>query len=306
MRFQAVIAAVAFMPSPTSAAPTPIHLVPSSPWVVDYAENSCRLARRFGEGKDMTTFALESEAPGSLDMLIVGRPLRTISERLPVRFIPLQSKRMDGRVTETAVERIPSVLIDDVRMLPDEAIAIAERMRAEQIAHPDLRPPGMSLAEQAQWKAQREKFATETIGVEVDASHDHPVVLDTGSMGDAIKAFDRCGRDSLRDWGVDPDVDDKIVRPVWAQSPATWFSPKDYPRDMLVMGEESVVKIRVLVDATGRVTKCTSVSHFRAPEFNKITCDKFTQRVHFDPAELADGTKVPSYYVNRVIFRIAR
>ena len=69
-------------------------------------------------------------------------------------------------------------------------------------------------------------------------------------------------------------------------------------------GEESVVKVRVLVDATGRVTKCTSLSHFEAPEFNKITCDKFTSRARFEPAELADGTKVPSYFVVNVVFRL--
>jgi TonB family protein len=83
-----------------------------------------------------------------------------------------------------------------------------------------------------------------------------------------------------------------------------WFSPDDYPKDMLAQGQESVVKVRVLVDATGRVTKCTTISHFNAPEFDRITCAKFVQRVHFKPAELADGTKVPSYYVNKVIFRI--
>jgi protein TonB len=74
---------------------------------------------------------------------------------------------------------------------------------------------------------------------------------------------------------------------------------------MLVLSRESVVKVRVLVDATGHVTKCTSLSHFNAPEFNKITCEKFSARARFEPAELADGTKVPSYYVNKVHFRIA-
>jgi hypothetical protein len=60
----------------------------------------------------------------------------------------------------------------------------------------------------------------------------------------------------------------------------------------------------VLVDATGRPTKCTALSHFKEPEFNKITCDKFMSRAHFEPAELADGTKVPSYFVIKVNFRI--
>lgn len=306
MRIRAFILTVVLLPSVAGAAPIAIHLAPSSPWVVDYAENSCRLVRQFGGDKDLTTFALESEAPGSLDMLIIGRRLWTTSERVPVNFIPPQAKPMDGRGTQTADKGVPSLLINNVRLLPDEAIAIEERTQDERHAHPTIRPPAVSLAEQALRKAQHEKFAAQTIGVEIDARHDHPVVLDTGSMGAAIKALDQCSRDSLRDWGLDPDVDDKIVRAVWTPNAASWFSPNDYPRDMLVMRQESVVKVRVLVDATGRVTKCTSLSHFKAPEFNKITCDKFTQRAHFEPAELADGTKVPSYYVNKVVFRIAR
>ena len=48
-------------------------------------------------------------------------------------------------------------------------------------------------------------------------------------MGEAIKAFDKCSRDSLRDWGVDPDVDDKIVRRPWSPNILKWFSADDYP-----------------------------------------------------------------------------
>jgi protein TonB len=117
--------------------------------------------------------------------------------------------------------------------------------------------------------------------------------------------FDQCDRDSLRDWGVDPDVDDKIAKPVWAPDPSRWFSTADYPADMVNRLKESEVRVRLLVDAAGRVTKCTSLSHFDEPQFNRIVCDKFIKRARFEPAELADGTKVPSYYINRVVFRIA-
>ena len=71
------------------------------------------------------------------------------------------------------------------------------------------------------------------------------------------------------------------------------------------LAQESIVKVRLLVDATGRVTRCTSLSHFKEVAFNKITCDKFMARAHFEPAELADGTNVPSYYVNKINFKIA-
>ena len=94
-RIQAFIAAVAATPCVASAA-TPIHLAPSSPWVVDYSEDSCRRIRHFGEGKDATIFALESEAPGAVDMLIAGKPLESTREKVPAKFLPTQTKPMLG------------------------------------------------------------------------------------------------------------------------------------------------------------------------------------------------------------------
>jgi hypothetical protein len=305
MHIKALISAIALIPSLAGAA-TPVHLAPSTPWDVDYAENSCRLIRHFGTGSDDTLLALESEAPRALDMLIVSKRLGTFNEEVPVKFVPVASKVMSGLVGETVDKAIPMLLISNVYLLPADAIAAQEQREAARKAHPEIRPPAVSLAEQASRKAQRLAFVTNTTGIEIDARRNHPLILDTGSLRAAIQAFDQCSRDSLRDWGIDPDIDDKIVRPVWAPRPWAWFDPSDYPRDMLVRGQESVVKVRVLVDAAGRVTNCTSLSHFKAPEFNKIVCDRFTAKARFEPAELADGTKVPSYYVNKVKFRIAR
>jgi outer membrane biosynthesis protein TonB len=299
------MAAVAAVPSLASAA-APIHLAPSSPWVVDYAANSCRLVRLFGQGSDQTKFALESEAPGALDMVLIGKPLGTIDEEVPAKFLPVSSKPMKGMVGRSTDKYLPMLLFSTVELLPVEAAAAEERKQAERKAHPGVRPPAETLAEQAANKARRQEFAANTTAIEVDARRNRPVILDTGSLGEAIKAFDQCSRDSLRDWGVDPDLEDKIVRGVWAPNPRGWFNSGDYPRDMLMRGQESVVKVRLLVDATGRPTKCTSLSHFTEAEFNKITCDKFMARAHFEPAELADGTKVPSYFVIKVNFRMAR
>jgi len=68
------------------------------------------------------------------------------------------------------------------------------------------------------------------------------------------------------------------------------------------LGQESVVKVRLLVDATGKPTKCTSLSHFKESSFNDVVCAKFMDRAHFEPAELADGTKVPSFYTTVITF----
>jgi hypothetical protein len=307
MRIKAIVATVASVPSILSAAPSPIHLEPTSPWVVDYAQDSCRLARRFGDGKDLTTLAFESEAPGFIDMLVIGRPLSSTEDELHARFLPVDSEDMQGRVGRTTDGKgTPSVLVNRVRLLPAATLAADEKKTAAWKAHPEIRPPAESLPEQAERRAERTAFLRSATAVEIDSRRNHPVILDTGSLAEPFKAFDQCSRDSLRDWGIDPDLDEKIVRGPWAPAAARWFSPGDYPRDMLVRLKESVVKVRLLVDATGRVTKCTSLSHFEEPDFNKITCANFMKRAHFEPAELADGTKVPSYYVNNVVFRLAR
>ena len=96
------------------------------------------------------------------------------------------------------------------------------------------------------------------------------------------------------------------MRPVWTVNPSEWLFASDYPRDMLARGKESELAVRLLIDASGKVTKCTSLSHFAEQEFNRITCENIVKRARFEPAELADGTKVPTYMTRRVIFRIAR
>ena len=110
----------------------------------------------------------------------------------------------------------------------------------------------------------------------------------------------------MKGWGIDPQLEDKIVRPAWSGGRgASWFNPDDYPAVRLRKGQETVVKARLLIDAQGRVTKCTALSHVEAPEFQKIVCDSFMARGRFEPAELADGTKVQSYQIIAVRYQLA-
>lgn len=282
----------------------PMRLQPSSPWDVDYGENSCHLIRLFGDGKTETKLIFESTAPEQMDMLAVGKPLGSANEDVPATFLPVGTKPFNGTTAQSVSGGEPAILWAQVPMLPADALAKLDKMNDERKRSPDTRPPPLSLAEQAYFKDQRHQFATAATELEIDTFKGRPVILETGSLGDAIAALDKCSRDSLKDWGVDPDLEDKIVRPVWALNWRSWLFSSDYPRDMISQGKESQVEVRLLVDASGKVTKCTSLSHYDEPEFNRITCDRITERARFEPAELADGTKVPSYYTRRVIFKI--
>ena len=303
MRTSSTIGLLAATPLLVAASPQPVRLQPATAWVLDYAADSCKLSRAFGKDADQTILQFESTAPGEMGMMAIGRPLQTGADEIPTKFLPIQDKAFKGEAKLTTRED-PAVLWSGISLSP---AAIAERDKAREDwrkAHPGVRPPPIDLKQRDEDRAARQAFAAATSALEIDARRGRPVILETGSLGAAIKMFDTCSRDSLRDWGVDPNVEDKIVRPVWAPDVSRWFSPRDYPGAMLTQNKVSEVKVRLLVDAAGNVSKCTSLSNFDEPAFNRVVCDTFMKRARFHPAELADGTKVPSYYVNRVVFKL--
>lgn len=302
MRFVALLSCVAAAPLLIGAS-EPLRLKPSSKWVVDYAENSCRLARTFGEGDNLVLLNFESEAPGMVDMFVMGKPLNSGKEEVSGKFLPVQKKPMTGQTAQSPKGGV--VLWSRVFLLPDDVMAKFEKRGRDREYGLGIRPPPTDLAEKTEEKTKRQEFAAQATELEVRVHSRRPLILETGSLGDAIKAFDECSRYSLKAWGVDPDLEDKIAKRPWSPNMRQWFTANDYPPSMAVQGEQSDVKVRLLVDATGKVTKCTSLSHFKEKSFEQVVCDKFMKRAHFEPAELADGTKVPSYYVNHIIFRMA-
>jgi hypothetical protein len=281
----------------------PARLQPSSQWIVDYADNSCRMVRSFGEGDSKVIMLLESASPGDVDLVLTGKPLKSEREEIVLKFLPHQEPTSKGRPVTAKGQ--PGILFSNLELLPPDEAAKMAAARAERIAKPNVRPPATDLADRLERRSKEAEFAETATEMELGTRPGRPVILETGELGKPMKAFDQCSRDSLRDWGVDPDLEDKIVRPVWLANNGRWISGDDYPAKMLDEGQQSEVKVRLLVDAAGRVTKCTSLSHFRLPEFNKLVCDKITSNAKFAPAELADGTKVPSYYTVHIVFRIA-
>jgi hypothetical protein len=311
VRLSSVVACIAISPLLMGAS-EPVLLQPSSQWDVDYGDDSCRLIRMFGEGADQTKLVLESIAPDEMSMLVVGRQLGGASPGAPVkaRFLPVQDNPFAGlsalaenRQAAATWSSVPlmRILKDDGSLPPDLKRAMAD---ARSRAKSGERPPRIDLGDRAVFRRERLEFATKAVELEIEARRGHPIILETGSLGEPIKAFDDCMRDLEKSWGVDPNIQDNIVLPAWTPSISAWFSGVEYPHGPLERGEESEVTFRLLIDADGRVTKCTATSQYDAPQFNTAVCDALKGRAHFSPAELQDGTKVPSYYTNRVVFRL--
>jgi TonB family protein len=309
MRLSSILGCAALAPLLVGAS-EPVRLQPSSGWVLDYADDSCRLIRMFGQGDDETKLVIESVAPGNLTMVAVGKRVRAALDdtKVSARFLPVQqngflgtaqrSEDNQAAVLWTSVPLVANIELDEKKM-PEEL------RKAVALARSGVRPAAQDAAKREVLQAAQETLEAETTALEIKPSGRTPVVLETGSLKEPMKMFEQCDRDLLHDIGLDPNVQDRIVRPAWAPKPSSWFSPSIYPRSALFRGQQVSVLIRLVVDASGRVTKCTSLSQFDAPEFKKAVCDAALKYGTFEPAELADGTKVANYFVERIEFRIA-
>ena len=271
MQVRSVFAFLALSPLLVGAT-GPVELQPSSQWAVDYGENSCRLIRLFGEGTEQTRLVFESVGPGDLTMLVIGRPLYTprLEPDVSVRFVPAQAKELKGIAAVGARGTNPAAFWSNLgytNTVPEDTIAASN-------------------------------------AVQFNVQGSHPVVLATGDLAPAMKAFDTCTQDLMTSSGIDPAVDAKIVKPAAAPKILDMLEGELIFTGNFERQRISEASFRLLVDATGHVTKCASVSRFQVPEFNVALCNAVLKGPLVEPAELADGTKVPSYIVEHINFEL--
>src|SRR3569833_3617136 len=244
MRLGPILSCVAAAPL-LIAAVQPTRLQPSSPWVVDYSENSSRLVRTFGADKQLVKLELQSPAPGETSMLLEGKPLATDSSTVWATFLPVGSKPLEGTVASTVTRGDPAMLWSSIPMLPDATAAKIKAEEDQQHRTPQVRPPALSLDERARRRTQRQAFASAATELEIFTRSDRTVILETGSLGDPFAAFDKCGRESLSDWGIDPDVQDKIVRDAWAPNSSQKNTNNNKPQNKKNRNEKTKNKLRV-------------------------------------------------------------
>lgn len=271
MRYGSIVACLAMAPLLIGAS-APIQLQPSSQWDLDYGQNSCRLIRLMGEGKQQSKLVFESVGPGDLTMLVIGQPLYSPKYEAAVtaKFVPAQSNDLKGTSAIGASGH--------------EAAGFWSNLGFTNTASEDV--------------------IARSNAIQVNVEGGHAVVLATGDLGPAMQAFDKCTQNLLVDSGIDPAVQAKIVRPASAPGIQQWLRGEVFFSGSQQQQRISEASFRLLVDATGHVTKCVSVSRFNVPEFDVALCNAIEKGPSIQPAQLADGTKVPSYLVEHIDFEL--
>lgn len=286
----------------------PLVLEPTSPWRLEYAEDSCRLLRIFGEGDDKTVFFIERYEPGdSFFMLVAAKTLRTTRvigrtrQALQRRNGPdfhfgPHGYEHDGPSQAGTFGDSPAAMVSGMRLVaPTDPEDEDDKFDpAEAALDTDIFEQDVPAAQEAA-----------IFWLEVRQGRSRPVRLALGSMGAPMAAMRTCTDELLTHWGIDLEAHRGLTRAVAPKSdPGHWVRSSDYPTDLLFRGAQGLVQFRLSVGADGAPTQCHIQTSTRPEGFDKAVCDALMRRASFEPALDANGEPIASYWRSSVRFEM--
>jgi hypothetical protein len=198
-----------------------LRLKPSTQWFLDYAEDSCRLARKFGEGEQQVTLFLDQFDPGDhFQMILGGDVLQPAGSKRPLEL----SLHFGPNEEATDIHADTGTMEDKRALIVSGLQRIAPHTKAEQAAYDEARERSLPYADVPIGRA-REAAATR---IEFRNGLRWDLDLETGPMDKAMEALRKCSWDTVKLWGLDVERQKSLTRKVrWKTSPGTWFSGDD-------------------------------------------------------------------------------
>lgn len=266
----------------------PLRLTPSSPWVVNYADETCELVRKFGAGGDEVTLIMRAGEPGGRFLIsAIGQPLATADPVLTI-FVNL------GDVEQV---HIPFFAVKNAVGVPGiEGLSLLSvgPVPNPRETVPRIGLPGVLAADPA--NEQRMNYLALQSALKKD------LVMETGSMGEPLAALRACTEELITHWGLDLERQRTLSRrPTPRSNPETWISPNDYPGGARRNG---LVRFRLIVDEKGKVADCAIQSATQPKHFAQTVCSRLSRRARFEPALDSSGQPIRSYYTGSVTFML--
>lgn len=276
----------------------PLVLEPSAPWHVNYANDSCRLARIFGEGESKAAVYLERYEPGDSFFLVAAGKRLAGRDKLNSRFEfgPGGMVVEDGEQVGDMAEFGPAIM-SGMTLLPTSQDERGERRTKRY--DPNEEAQNTEIFEQELTADQ--EAAIEWL--EVRRGKLPAVRFMLGSMRKPMAAMRACTDELMTHWGIDLDAHRNLTRAAAPESnPGDWIDSGDYPRDLLRKGAQGLVQFRLSVSAEGMPTQCHIQQSTRPEGFDKAVCETLMRRARFEPALGADGQPIASFWRSAVRF----
>lgn len=276
-----------------------LNLAPTSKWVLDYADENCRLARSFGTGDEQVNMVLDQFSPGDwFRVTLTGRPLTISNLKIPakplIRFGPNEKPSEADGFAALIGETPAFISSGSLRLAPfTEVESKAAEVAARSGQEFDPEPIGKAREAAAKWIELTDLFRRADIR------------LESGPLDKPFEAMRQCSWDTVRSWGLDVAQQKSLSRKPKARgTAASWFSPDDYPSKMLDRNKQAMVNVRVIVDEKGAPATCTIQRSTHPKDFDDLVCRLILKRARFEPALDASGNPVRSFYTQRVTWRL--
>jgi len=276
--------------SPPLAAQNPAVFTASSAWALDYGDDYCRLMRDFERGSDTIGLFIERTQPGPMmRLIVVGDAVRLYrgAQEIGYRLHPSGTVRTAPRLVHRTTE--------GQQYLNLGPVMLAEMASPAPGGAPAMPPPYNRQAEA--------ELAGKITGIALERGVTSPVIVETGSLGEAIGALQACADDLLASWGLDAEKHKNLSRPAMpAQPTAGWIA-----RDTIPFGDFAKLsggnnEIRVQIDKSGKATSC----HIQWPALDRAINDKICasvmQNSSFMPALDQEGQPLDSFWTANVFF----
>lgn len=276
----------AFVSSP--ALSEPVVLKPSVPWNLDYAEDKCRLIRKFGSGETEVELHIEQSGPGPFyNLALFGQPARkSVSDVMQIAFGPNEgaSERsyLGGKMQ---ADETPFIIMHGIHLAP-------VGRRADQ-----------GEFEVAEIGADRERAIT---SLALSRGLQRPLQLEIGSMEAPLIAMRTCVADLVQSLKLDKvGLSEIVVGPKPAnEQQLTRFIQERYPTEQLRNQQGGTVAVQLTVNDKGKATACQIAASDRPAVFDDYVCFGLMRVAEFEPAIGPDGKPRFSFWRTRVTYKI--
>lgn len=286
MRIQAILPAIGALAGLIcGAAPAmaqvegAVRLEPVTPWGLEYADDSCRLFRTFGEGDQQVILGISAFEPGGMTFISAVGGLTRLARRVETVKLSLDTvEDYHVRYLQADFDGTPGLLIGNAITfgpLPDGALRDMRQGRpVERLSLPEVE-------QQVRWIGFIDGLESEFIAA-------------TGSMQEPLAALEECTRELVTHWDIDHEAHDTLARVAMPASPPyTWLELRDLPR---AMRQDMLIHYRLIVDAAGEVADCHIADTDPKSEFAQAACAALLEKARFRPAQGRDGQPVRSYF----------
>lgn len=237
---------------------SPVELIPSSQWQVEYAKSSCVVSRAFGEKPNQILFGLKPALNSEFVSLLVVQPSR---KGRGVRG-EAEVKLSGGFIPESA----------------DYTSVTANGMRVTTISVPSTTLDQLAKGDAIAIKA----------GEWVDVTL-HPTAADK-----ALAALKECEADLLESWGYSRAAQAAVAEPPKGSLQGL-FRVDDYPMDLVAMGIQGSVGLRLRIEPDGKISECSIMESSGNANLDSHTCALAKRRARYTPAMGYDRNPVWSF-----------